>query len=119
MKKFVILGAALMISACAEKAPLTPEQQWQGYCTSVGNAGRSIMLDRQNGIEKDKAIEHANKVEDETTKAFVLDAIEDVYAMPLAEINDDVKARREAFKLKLIEKCVATPHDTLPDYKPF
>lgn len=119
MKKFVILGAALMLSACAEKAPLTPEQQWQGYCTSVGNAGRSIMLDRQNGIEKAQAIEHANKVEDETTKTFVLGAIEEVYAMPLAEINDDVTKRREAFKAKLTEKCIATPYDTLPDYKPF
>ena len=119
MKELSLIAVAMMLAACAEKAPLTPEQQWQGYCKSVGNAGRTIMLDRQNGIPKEKAVEHANKVEDETTRRFVLDAIEQVYAMPMAEINDDVKARREAFKNVMTEKCLATPFDEMPDYKPF
>ena len=119
MKKLAILSIFAVLAGCAEKAPLTPEEQWKGYCTSIGNAGRTIMLDRQNSIEKDKAIEHANKVEDETTRKFVLEAIELVYAMPQAEINDDVKARRDAFKNVMTEKCLATPFESMPDYKPF
>ncbi len=119
MKKLSLIAAAMLLAACAEKAPLTPEEQWKGYCTSVGNAGRTIMLDRQNGIPKEKAVEHANKVEDETTRGFVLDAIEHVYALPESEINDDVTARRDAFKKVMTDKCLATPFKEMPDYKPF
>ena len=78
MKKLFALAAVIALVGCVEKKPLTPEEQWHGYCKSIGNAARSIMLDRQNAIEKDKAIEHANKVEDEMTKAFALEIIEDV-----------------------------------------
>lgn len=58
----------MLIVGCTEKKPLTPEEQWHGYCTSVGNAARSILFDRQQAIEKSQAIEHANKIEDEITK---------------------------------------------------
>jgi hypothetical protein len=120
MKKLLVIAAVCVLTtACAKKAPLTPEEQWRGYCTSIGNAGRSIMLDWQNGIEKEKAVEHANKVEDPTTKAFVLDAIEQVYALDTKTAKDDVTARRDAFKNQLTEKCLATPHQEMPDYKPF
>ena len=84
MKNLFALAAVIALVGCAEKKPLTPEEQWHGYCKSIGNAARSIMLDRQNAIEKEKAIEHANKVEDEMTKAFALEIIEDVYALPEA-----------------------------------
>lgn len=119
MKKLSLIAATMMLAACAEKAPLTPEQQWQGYCKSIGNAGRTIMLDRQNAIPKEQAVEHANKVEDDTTRRFVLEAIEQVYAMPMDEIMDDVTARREAFRTVMTEKCIATPFDEMPDYKQF
>lgn len=119
MKKLFALAAAIVLVGCAEKEPLTPEQKWHGYCKSVGNAARSIMLDRQNAIEKDKAVEHANKVEDETTKAFVLEIIEHVYALPEAEIKSDIEGTREKVRAKYTEKCMATPHTELPDYKPF
>jgi hypothetical protein len=104
---------------CAEKKPLTPEEQWQGYCRSVGNAARTIMLDRQNAIEKERAIEHANKIEDDITRNFILEIIEQVYALPLEEINGDVDAAREKVRTQFTEKCIATPHDKMPDYKPF
>lgn len=119
MKKLLALSVMVALVGCAEKKPLTPEEQWQGYCRSVGNAARSIMLDRQNAIEKDKAIEHANKVEDETTRNFVLGIIDEVYALPMAEINKDVEASREKIRREFTEKCIATPHDEMPDYKPF
>ena len=119
MKKLIALGICMGLLGCAEKAPLTPEEQWKGYCTSVGNAGRTIMLDRQNGIEKEKAIEHANKVDDETTRGFVLDAIEQIYAMPLEDITKDVQASRDAFKKVMTDQCLATPFTEMPDYKPF
>ena len=77
------------------------------------------MLDRQNAIEKDKAIEHANKVEDEMTKAFALEIIEDVYALPEAEIKSDIEGAREKIRVKYTEKCIETPHTEMPDYKPF
>jgi hypothetical protein len=119
MKYLVVLSTIALLIGCAEKAPSTPEQQWQGYCKSVGNAGRTIMLDRQNAIEKDKALAHANKVEDEMTRQFVLEAIELVYAMPEEKLNDDVKARRDEFRAVMEQKCLATPFEKLPDYKQF
>ena len=119
MKKLFTLSIVAALVGCAEKPPLTPEQQWQGYCKSVGNAARTIMLDRQNAIEKDKAIEHANKIDDETTKGFILHIIDEVYALPLEQINNDVEGSREKIRSEFTEKCIATPHDEMPDYKPF
>lgn len=119
MKKLFALSVIAALVGCSEKAPLTPEQQWQGYCKSVGNAARTIMLDRQNAIEKERAIEHANKIEDDITRNFILEIIEQVYALPLEEINGDVDAAREKVRTQFTEKCIATPHDKMPDYKPF
>ena len=95
MKKILVVTAVLALMGCAEKKPLTPEEQWQGYCRSVGNAARTIMLDRQNAIEKERAIEHANKIEDDITRNFILEIIAQVYALPIEEINADVDAARE------------------------
>ena len=103
---------------CREK-PLTPEEQWHGYCRSVGNAARTIMLDRQNAIEKEKAVEHANKIDDDITRGFILNIIDEVYALPEQEIKTDVDAAREKVRAEFTEKCIATPHDKMPDYKPF
>ncbi len=75
MKKILVVTAVLALMGCAEKKPLTPEEQWQGYCRSVGNAARTIMLDRQNAIEKERAIEHANKIEDDITRNFILEIL--------------------------------------------
>ena len=119
MKKILVVTAVLALMGCAEKKPLTPEEQWQGYCRSVGNAARTIMLDRQNAIEKERAIEHANKIEDDITRNFILEIIEQVYALPLEEINGDVDAAREKVRTQFTDKCIATPHDKMPDYKPF
>lgn len=119
MKKILVVTAVLAFMGCAEKKPLTPEEQWQGYCRSVGNAARTIMLDRQNAIEKERAIEHANKIEDDITRNFILEIIAQVYALPIEEINADVDAAREKVRAQFTEKCIATPHDKMPDYKPF
>lgn len=119
MNKLFVLAAMVALVGCAEKKPLTAEEQWHGYCKSVGNAARSIMLDRQNAITKDKALEHGNKVEDETTKAFVLDIIEHVYALPETEIKGDIEGAREKIRAAYTQKCLATPHKEMPDYKPF
>lgn len=119
MKKLLALAACMTLLGCAEKAPLTPEQQWQGYCKSIGNAARTIMLDRQSAIPKDQAIEHANKLDDETTKTFILDIIEHVYAMPQQVIKADVDGVREQIRSEFTAKCIATPYDKMPDYKPF
>ncbi|KAB0628078.1 hypothetical protein F7P75_05980 [Acinetobacter gandensis] len=119
MKKLFALSVIAALVGCSEKAPLTPEQQWQGYCKSVGNAARTIMLDRQNAIEKEKAVEHAAKIEDETTKKFIMEILEEVYALPEAEIKADVEGAREKIRAEFTEKCIATPHTEMPDYKPF
>ncbi len=103
------------------KKPATPEEIWKGYCTSIGNAARSITLDRQNGITKKEALEYANKVTDPTTKGFVLEYLEKVYALPDAELKADKDAIQAKFKNEAYEQCVNTPHDPkkMPDYKPF
>lgn len=119
MNKLFALAAVIAVAGCAEKQPLTPEEQWKGYCTSVGNAARTIMLDRQNAIEKEQALAHADKVEDETTRKFIFEIIETVYAMPEQEVKGDVDAAREKIKAQYTEKCLATPYDEMPDYRHF
>ena len=119
MKKVLLIAIGLVLVGCAEKKPLTPEEQWHGYCVSVGNAARSITLDRQNGIEQTQATEHAGKIEDETTEKFIISIIDEVYALPEASIKGDVEASREKIRSEFTEKCIATPHDQMPDYKPF
>ncbi|ANF81894.1 hypothetical protein A3K93_06605 [Acinetobacter sp. NCu2D-2] len=119
MKKLLALAVMFALVGCAEKKPLTPEEQWQGYCRSVGNAARSIMLDRQNAIEKVKAVEHANKVEDETTRKFILTIIDEVYALPVDQIKGDTELAQEKIRAEFTQKCIATPYDEMPDYKPF
>ena len=119
MNKLFALIVFITLVGCAEKKPLTAEQQWHGYCTSIGNAANTIMFDRQNGIEKTAALEHANKIEDDITRNFILEIIAQVYALPIEEINADVDAAREKVRAQFTEKCIATPHDKMPDYKPF
>lgn len=124
MKKLVILGffgSALLLSACAEKKPLTPEEQWQGYCKSIGNAARSIILDRQNGILHQEALEYANKVTDPTTKSFVLEQVTKAYAYPADQLEIDSNALQVKFRDEAEKQCLDTPFDakTLPDYKQF
>ena len=106
MKKLLALSFMLALAGCAEKKPLTPEEQWQGYCRSVGNAARTIMLDRQNAIEKEKAIEHANKIDDETTKGFIRNIIDEVYAIPAEEIKADVKQPVKKSALNLLQSVL-------------
>jgi hypothetical protein len=62
MKKVLFLVLGVVLAGCSEKKPLTPEEQWHGYCTSMGNAARSIMLDRQNAIEKTKLLNTQRKL---------------------------------------------------------
>lgn len=124
MKKSVIcavLGTVVVLSGCAEKKPATPEEIWKGYCTSIGNAARTITLDRQNGITKQEALDYANKVTDATTRTFVKEYLEKIYALPDAELKADKNAVQAKFKQQAYEQCLNTPHDPkkMPDYKPF
>ena len=119
MKKLFALGAVALLVGCAEKAPLTPEKQWQGYCKSVGNAARTILLDRQNGIEQQAAVDYAEKLEDPTTKKFILEIIQEVYQLPAAEINQEPDVKREKIRAQVTERCQNTPFDEIPEYKPF
>lgn len=115
------MSTILLMAGCTEKKPATPEEIWQGYCTSIGNAARSITLDRQNGITQKEALEYANKVTDPTTKGFVLEYLEKVYAVPNDELKADKDAVQAKFKKEAYEQCLKTPHDPkkMPDYKPF
>ena len=119
MKKVLLIALGLVLAGCADKKPLTPEEQWHGYCVSVGNAARSITLDRQNGIDQKQATEHAGKIEDEMTRKFIFNILDKVYAIPVDELKKDPEALRENLKKKFMDECLATPHDKLPNYKLF
>lgn len=115
------LLAGVFLAGCSEKPPATPEQKWTGYCTSIGNAARTITLDRQNGITKQEALDYANKVTDATTKGFLLAQIEEIYAFPADQLKVDKDAIQAQFKQQATDSCLKTPHDPehMPDYKPF
>ena len=117
MKKIIVIGTALLLAACSEKPPLMPEQQWQGFCTSLGNAARSIMLDRQSGIDKARALEHANRVEDPLIKEMILKILDQAYLQPRVEGKQAKLDVQEKFKQQAYEQCLSTPHDRMPQYK--
>lgn len=124
MKKLISLSAVaalVLVAGCAEKKPATPEEIWKGYCTSIGNAARTIVLDRQNGILYKEAADYAAKVTDPTTKGFVTEYLEKIYAVPEAELKADRNAIQEKFRAQAFEQCLKSPHDPkkMPDYKPF
>ncbi|MDV2468111.1 hypothetical protein QR674_03845 [Acinetobacter chinensis] len=124
MKKLISLSmvaALVLVAGCAEKKPATPEEIWKGYCTSIGNAARTIVLDRQNGILYKEAADYAAKVTDPTTKGFVTEYLEKIYAVPEAELKADRNAIQEKFRAQAFEQCLKSPHDPqkMPDYKPF
>ncbi|EXD15759.1 hypothetical protein J479_2132 [Acinetobacter baumannii 1297] len=119
MKKVLFVLMGMLLAGCTEKKPLTPEEQWHGYCTSVGNAARSILFDRQQAIEKSQAIEHANKIEDEITKKFIFNIIEKVYAIPQEELKTNPEALQEKIRKQMTDECLVTPHDKMPNYKKF
>ena len=119
MKKVLFIAIGLVLAGCAEKKPLTPEEQWHGYCVSVGNAARSITLDRQNGIEQKQATEYAAKIEDEMTRKFIFKILDTVYALPVDQLKKDPEALRENLKKQFMQECLVTPHDKLPNYKLF
>ncbi|MEN8273205.1 hypothetical protein I8T81_07090 [Acinetobacter seifertii] len=119
MKKVLFVLIGMLLVGCTEKKPLTPEEQWHGFCTSVGNAARSIVFDRQQAIEKSQAVEHANKIEDEITKKFILNIIEKVYAIPQDQLKTNPEALQEKIRKQMADECLVTPHDKMPNYKKF
>ena len=122
-KWVVILGAGLSfsLSACTEKKVATPEELWHGYCTSIGNAARTITLDRQNGITREEATAYAEKVTDVTTNTFLMGQIEKVYSFPADQLKVDKDALQAKFKQEATDLCLKTPYDPnkMPDYKAF
>ena len=92
MKKVFLIAIGLVLVGCADKKQLTPAEQWHGYCVSVGNAARSITLDRQNGIEQKQAKEHADKIEDET-----LVLLDDEPLCPVCKLPADIMNRDLCF----------------------
>ncbi|SPL71244.1 hypothetical protein [Acinetobacter stercoris] len=121
MKKLLVLATLVALLGCAEKKAATPEEKWKGYCTSIGNAARTITLDRQNGITKKEALDYANKVTDLTTKTFLLSQIDKVYALTDEQLKSDKDAIMTQIKESATQECINTPHDPnkMPDYKPF
>jgi hypothetical protein len=119
MKKVVLIALGLILMGCGKKEPLTPEQQWHGYCVSIGNAARSIALDRQNGIEEKQAKEHASKIEDEMTVNLFSKLLKRFTDFQSDQLKSDPDAIREHLKKKFTDQCLVTPHDKLPNYKSF
>ena len=119
MKAIVVVAFMLALVGCSEpKKPLTKEQQWQGYCKSFGYAARAIMHDRQNGIEREKAIEHANQIEDETIKSMILGQIELAYQQEKVAGKANQQELITPFMQAAEKKCLNTPYTEIPDFKP-
>jgi len=88
----LLLPLSLVLQGC-EQPTLTAEQKQQGYCRSVVNAAKNIMLDRQQGISLNQAREHALKVPDASTRAIILAFIDQAYAAPK---QNDLTAQEQA-----------------------
>lgn len=99
----VVLSVCL--TAC-EQQPLTAEQKKQGHCRSVAQAAKAIMLDRQQGIPLQQAIEHAKKIPDLTTRNQMLQFVEQAYATDLADNLDAKEQMMLAFQSDAYQACM-------------
>lgn len=106
MKLIVLLLSGLVLVGCGEQKPVTPQEAWQSFCKSIPSASFNIMTDRQQGIEKEKALEHAKKLQEPKAQQYVVSLIEEAYKVPLyTQMNDKEKAMDD-FTKNRYESCL-------------
>ncbi|GAB3044598.1 hypothetical protein GCM10027155_07050 [Acinetobacter apis] len=107
MKKYVVFGllSVMALAGCAKKQ-LTPQEEWQGFCKNIPSAAFNVMTDRQQGIEKNAALEHIKKIENVDAQHYLAQIIEQAYQIPIYEQLEQKEKSMEDFKKNRYEECV-------------
>lgn len=107
MKKVLLLClSGLIFTGCSESKQVTPVQAWQNFCTSIPSASFNIMTDRQQGITKEKALEHAKKLQEPKAQKYVIELIEEAYRIPVYEQMTQKEDAMNAFSKGRYESCL-------------
>lgn len=104
----MVLG--LLSVACGQKPELTAEQKWDKFCHSYYQASYNIMADRQQGVTKEKALEHMHGTPEGIEKKMLLALIEEAHQIPKSDQRLEQVDLQEKFQQGRKEQCLNTPH---------
>lgn len=96
--------------ACGQKPELTAEQKWDKFCHSYYQASYNIMADRQQGVSKEKALEHMHGTPEGKEKQMLLALIEEAHQTPKSDQRLEQVELQEKFQAGRKEACMNTPH---------
>lgn len=105
MKRILFL-AVVALAGCGQQKEVTPQEAWQKFCTSIPSASYNIMTDRQQGIAKEKALEHAKKLQEPKAQQYVVSLIEEAYKVPLYDQMTDKEKAMDDFTKNRYESCL-------------
>lgn len=102
----LLIGSSLLIACSKNPLNLTAEQQWQRFCTTYQGAAYNIMHDRQNGVEYDKALAHAEKLPEGKQRELILALLKTAYQQPQHANFDERQKAKEQFRQGKMEYCM-------------
>lgn len=107
MKYMLLLCiSGLMLTGCSHSDQPSPKEAWEHFCSTIPSASYNIMTDRQQGIEKDKSLEHAKKLQDPKAQKYIVSLIEEAYAIPLYTQMEKKEKAMDDFRKDRYEQCL-------------
>lgn len=103
----LLIGSSLLLACSKNPLNLTAEQQWQRFCTTYHGAAYNIMHDRQNGVEYEKALAHAEKLPEGKQRELILELLKAAYQQPQHANFDARQQAKEQFRQGKFEQCIA------------
>lgn len=108
MKKLLLLVlGSVVLTGCGGHKQVSPQEAWQGFCKSIPSAAFNIMTDRQQGIDKNAALENAKKIQDQYARDYLVSLVEEAYNVPLYEQMAQKEKAMADFGKGRYESCVA------------
>ena len=106
----VTLTAMALLAGCGEKKPKTDQERWQIFCKVYEGAAVNIMFDRQNGISKQEALTHTEKMPVGIQRDMVIDLVEQAHRTPKFDQQGQKDQAMEQFKQGKYQICLDKPH---------
>lgn len=106
-----MLAAMAFLVGCSEKKPKTDAERWQIFCKAYEGAAVNIMFDRQNGISKEEATAHTEKMPVGIQRDMVMGLVEQAQLVPKYDHQGQKDQAMEQFKQGKYQTCLDTPHD--------
>jgi hypothetical protein len=102
------LTTLMLLVGCGEKKQLTAEQQWQQFCKIYEGAAVNVMFDRQNGISKEKSIEHILKMPEGKERHMILGLVDQAHLVAKFDQQGEKDRAMAEFKSGKYQQCLAS-----------